>query len=105
VGVERCEETKALELDHASRAQELAIAAATVPLAVDVRSLTAKLKVTEAALEAARQQREIPFYEEPVLVGWGAFAVGVVVAGVLAYAGVWAVGQLRPALPPAEPTP
>jgi hypothetical protein len=105
VGVEHCEETRVLESDHATRREKLAVAVVRGPLEVDNRALKGKLRVIAAALEEARKQREIPVYEEPLLVGPVAFFVGVLVAGVLAYAGVWAVGQLRPAIPPAEPTP
>lgn len=103
VGIDHCYETKKLELGHAERSCKLRVKGATGPLETDVRALQGKLKVTQAALEEAQKQREIPFWEEPMFVGTVAFLGGVVIAGVLAYAGVWAVGQLRPAIPPAEP--
>ena len=101
MGTDHCLDTKKLELQHAERACKLRLAGATAPLETDKRALEGKVKLLQEALTEAQKQREVPFWEDPRFTIPVAFAAGVVAAAGMAYGAVWAVGQLRPAIPPA----
>ena len=78
--------------------QRAAADAATIRL----QGAEARIKVLEAALEAAEERADREVWEHP---GWwfaGGAVTGLAVATAVVYGGVWAVGQLRPAIPPAE---
>ena len=101
-GVEHCLDTKDLEIRREKKICDLRVASETARLEARAQTLRAQLEVVQEALDAQRQRSETPFWERPLFVAGVSFAAGVVVAGALGWASVWAVGQLRPALPPAE---
>lgn len=105
VGIEHCLEKKKVQLQDAERMCKLRVKGAKSSLETENRALEGKVEVLEKALEEAQAQREVPFYEDPRFVAPAAFAAGVAVAAAATFGAIWAVGQLRPVLPPAEPQP
>lgn len=99
VGLERCEKRQELELKHAEMQCKLRVKGAQAVQDSQLRAANAKIKVLQAALEEARKQRERPFWEEPFFVAPVAVGATVVVTTAVVFGSVWAVGQLRPAIP------
>lgn len=88
-----CNALSAIKVKAAQRAGE-----------VRLKGAEERIKVLEKALEAAEERADREIWEHP---GWwmaGGAVAGVVLATAAVYGSIWAVGQLRPLIPPATST-
>lgn len=100
VGAEKCLDKKKLELEHAERMCTLRLNGDRALLEGKLRSREAELAVVQQALDSALKREETKaVWEDPKVALTIGFVGGVALASAIAYASVWAVGQLRTTIP------
>ena len=102
--MEACEDSLLSNERLCSARLNLKVQAAKDSGEIKLKGAEERIKVLNAALEAVEERADREVWEHP---GWwlaGGFVAGLGVATAIVYGSVWAVGQLRPAIPPAEST-
>jgi hypothetical protein len=97
--VERCEALRGLEVEHERATCDLRVRGEIARREVREASVAAELEVMGRALADAETRAERRIWERPDLWAIGGALVGVVVGVAMSAGAVWAIGQLRPAIP------
>lgn len=102
--LEACEAALESEKRLCAAREQLLVRTAREAGDLKLQGAEARINVLASALEEAEERADREVWEHPAWWVVGGFIGGVVVASVLVYSSIWAVGQLRPVIPPAELT-